>query len=53
MAKSGHRLMGWAQMLAGILALLLILKDANVIYPVIIFALVFIAMGLEHVQNKR
>ena len=48
-----HTLMGWAQLGGGILGLLFFLLSYDLKYPVLIYALVFIAMGYQHIASKR
>lgn len=50
-----HTLMGWAQLGGGILAFLLVLfmQGVDLKWPVLLFALIFIAMGYQHIASKR
>jgi len=48
-----HTLMGWAQLVGGIAGLLLFMMSYDLKYPVLIYALVFLAMGYQHVASKR
>ena len=48
-----HTLMGWAQLVGGILGLLVFMMGYDIKYPIIIYALIFIAMGYQHVASKR
>jgi hypothetical protein len=47
-----HNLMGYAELLTGVLGILLVMKQ-NIPFAVIMYALMFLAMGIQHVQSKR
>lgn len=52
-----HALMGWAQLVGGIAGLLFFMLSGQeasyTTYPMLIYALVFVAMGYQHVSSKR
>lgn len=47
-----HNLMGYAELMTGVLAILLVMKE-KIPFAVLLFALMFLAMGIQHVQSKR
>ncbi len=47
-----HNLMGYAQLLTGVLGILLVMKQ-NIPFAVILYALMFLTMGIQHVQSKQ
>jgi hypothetical protein len=47
-----HNLMGYAELLTGVLGILLLAND-KIPFAVIVYALMFLAMGIQHVQSKR
>ncbi len=47
-----HKLMGWAQLIGGIAGLLFFMMSYDLKYPVLIYALVFLAMGYQHIVSQ-
>jgi len=57
MVKEHVLVSGWAQLVGGIAGLLFFMMSGQTpsytTYPILIYALVFIAMGYQHVSSKR
>ena len=57
MVKEHVLVSGWAQLVGGIAGLLFFMMSGQTpsytTYPILIYALVFVAMGYQHVASKR